>query len=64
MGYCPVSSLGHDTMGLYCDTIGKGAQPGATIRPVVGHDTASHGPRYGQLGYDKAGLRAGQAARA
>ena len=49
MGYCPISSLGHDTMGLYHDTAGMGAQPGATIRPAVGHDTAGSGPRYGRL---------------
>ena len=45
IGYCPVSSLGHDTMGLYRDTAGMGAQPGATIRLAVGHDTAGYGPR-------------------
>ena len=48
MGYCPVSSLGHDTMGLYRDTAGMGAQPGprygrlwATTQSARGHDTAS-----------------------
>ena len=47
MGYCPVSSLGHDTMELYRDTAGMGAQPRATIRPGLGHDTAELVPRYG-----------------
>ena len=46
MGYCPVSSLGHDTMKLYRDIVGMGAQPRATIRPGLGHDKAEPAPRY------------------
>ena len=47
MGYRPVSSLGHDTMELYRDIVGMGAQPSATIRPGLGHDMAEHAPQYG-----------------
>ena len=50
MGYCPVSSLGHDTMGLYRDTAGMGAEPGATIRPA--------GLRYGRPARKASGARA------
>ena len=42
MGYCTVSSLGHDTMEFYRDIIGMGAQPRATIRPGLCHDMAEH----------------------
>ena len=54
MGYCPFSSLGHDTIDCIVTQQGTGThgqarhdQQRAMTRPAARHGTASKGPRHG-----------------